>query len=461
MALRRVDKVMWGEGMLVCPQHLQQQDLFYEQLIQARATWPNPYAWGLSRLEIDEPGVKNGELRVNAVQGILPGGMPIDFSDGDSGLPPPRSIAEHFPSTMAVAEVFLGVAQMREGTENYARTDGTGNGSSIPRYDSWSRDVVDLVRAESEAQVVFARPRPVVLFGSEDRQDYETIKIAELRRDQQGGFELSHDYVPPCLRLSGSTILQRWSKELLGLMLTKRRAILESLRQVDASRVEFTAQDVTRYLQLGAINSHLPLVRQLTESPESLPYTLYTTLSQLAGQLTSFSTEITPEELPMFAHLDLRATFGDLFAKLRALLELAMKENFIDVALEARRDGMWIGVMKDPRVLECTTFVLAVEADAQQQEVANRLPSLSKIASWKQISRIVRSAIPGAPLTATHRPPPQIPIRPRIVYFLVDTRHEYWQQITDEKTIAVFLPPPFDPTRAKLKLMAVPEVSRT
>src|SRR5262249_55316314 len=203
-----------------------------------------------------------------------------------------------------------------------------------------------------------------------------------------------------------------------------------------------------------------PLVKQLADAPESLPYTLFTTLSQLAGQLASFSTEISPEELPGYTHLELRSTFAELFMKLRALLELAMKENFIEVPIEARRDGMWIGVLKDQRILDCPMFVLSVEADAQQQEVANRLPQLSKIASWKQISRIVRSAIPGAPLTATHRPPPQIPIRPRLVYFVVDTSHEYWTQIIEEKTIAIFLPPPFDPTRAKLKLMAIPEVSR-
>ena len=41
--MRRVDKVMWGEGMLVCPQHLQQHDLFLEQLIHSRTAWPNPY----------------------------------------------------------------------------------------------------------------------------------------------------------------------------------------------------------------------------------------------------------------------------------------------------------------------------------------------------------------------------------------------------------------------------------
>lgn len=457
--MRRVDRVMWGEGMLVCPQHLQQQDLFFEQLIQARLSWPNACAWGLARLELDEAAIKTGDFRLRTLQGVLPGGTTLDFAEGDLGLPAPRSVAEHFSATTSVLEVFIGLSVVREGIENYARLDGDGP-TALPRYDAWSRDVVDLVRAESEAQVIFGRPRAVVLFGNEDRQDFETIKIAEVRRDQGGGFELVPDFVPACVRLAGAPVLLRWSKDLLGLMLTKRRALVETLRQVDTSRVEFTAQDVTRYLQLGAINAHLPMVRQVAESSDTSPFTLFATLSQFAGQMTSFSTEILPEELPTYGHLDLRATFGELFSKLRALLELAMKQSYIEVSLEARRDGMWIGVLKDSRLLECSTWVLAIEADSSQQDVANRVPELSKIASWKQISRIVRSAIPGAPLTATHRPPPQVPVRPRSVYFEVGTRDEYWEQILQEKTIAVYLPPPFDPGRAKIKLMAVPPATR-
>ncbi len=458
MAKRRAHRVVWGEGLLVCPQHFQQQELYYHELVESRATWPDAYAWGLTKLEIDQVALKTGEFAVKAIQGVLPGGIAIDLDEGDPGLPSARPIGPAFESTAAVLEVYVAVPNTQEGSENYGPAD---SGASPRSFETWTREVLDLVDAATEVNVAFARPKVVLLYGNENRDHVNGLKIAELRRDDSGGFALTTDYVPTSLRLSGSKVLRDWTSDLLKLMVAKRRAIAGALRQVDTSRVEYTAQDVTRSLQLGAIASQMPMVRHLAESPESRPFQLYTTLSQLAGHLTTFSAEIAPEELPIYSHGDLRQTFSELFSKLRTLLELAMAENFLEVALEARRDGMWIAMLKDPRLLECPVYILALDANAPQQEVANRVPHLSKVASWKQIPKIVRSAIPGAPLKASHRPPPEIPIRPHEVYFTVDTSHEYWEQILREKTIAIFLPPPFDSSRAKARLFAIPSVSRS
>lgn len=453
MARKRADAVLWGEGLLVCPQHFQQHDLFLDANIQARTSWPNAYNWGLVDFELDNAALKTGDLRVHTVRGLLPGGLVLELEDGDPDLPPSKPIADHFPSSAGMIEVFLGVPTLREGAQNYGEVQSA---TGMRRFEVWSKEVLDLVDAGTEVHVSYARPRPVVLFGNETLDDHDTIKVAELRRDGSGGFATTDDFVPTCLRLSGSPLLRRWTSELLGLMLTKRRKLSDALRQVDSSRVEFAAQDVTRSLQLGAINTHIPMIKHLAERAESTPLMLYSALVQLAGLMTTFSTTIVPESLPVYQHAELRGTFVELFAKVRELLELTMKERFLEVPLEARRDGMWIGILKDDRLADCPTFVLAVEADAPQQDVANRVPQLSKIASWKQIPAIVRSALPGAAVKATHRPPPEVPVRPRSVYFLIDVRHEAWQQVLEERTVAIFLPPPFDPSRAKVKLIAIP-----
>ena len=83
MSRRRVDRVVWGEGMLVCPQHLQQQDLYFENFVQARSAWPNPHGFGCSRLDVDEGAVKGGEFRLTALQAIFPGGGALDLPEGD------------------------------------------------------------------------------------------------------------------------------------------------------------------------------------------------------------------------------------------------------------------------------------------------------------------------------------------------------------------------------------------
>ena len=41
--------------------------------------------------------------------------------------------------------------------------------------------------------------------------------------------------------------------------------------------------------------------------------------------------------------------------------------------------------------------------------------------------------------------------------FMVRTDDRYWQQIVSEKTVAIYLPPPFDPSKAKITLMGIPD----
>lgn len=454
MARRYLDRVVWSEGMLMCPQHLQQNDLFHEATLSARLSAITPFDYGVMTQTIDEGELKSGVLKLSAFRGVLSAGLPLDYGIGDAGGPPSRPIEEHFPSTATILEVYLAVPSAREGIPNFQDAVDDTAGA---RYKTINRPVPDLTIAKTEQIIGFGRPNVTLLVGNESREDFETLKIAEIVRDPTGSFSLSKNYIPPCLLVSGSKVLIAYAQDLLSVMLTKQRALSETRRQVDAAAVEFTSQDITRFLLLNALNTHIPVLRHAVEGQKLSPHALYITLIQLAGELTTFSSEIDPSSFPKFSHTDLRSTFEPLVGAINQMLGATVRERCITVPLESRADGMWIGQLKDERLLKCPRYVLAVEAQSPQQETANRLPKLSKIASWKQINAIVQSATPGAPLSPTHRPPPEVPVRPKQVYFVVATDDRYWQQIITEKTIALYLPPPFDPSKAKITLMGIPD----
>jgi type VI secretion system protein ImpJ len=446
---RHLERVVWSEGMLMCPQHLQQQDLFYEATLSARLAASSPYSWGVVSLSIDEGELKAGQLRVSEFSGVLSAGLPLEFSPSEPGGPSARPIADAFPTTAAMLEVYLAVPSGREGIPNY---QDAVDDSSHARFRIANRPVPDLTIAKTEQIVSFGRPNVAIVYGNEPRDDFESVKIAEIVRDGTGSFALSRNYIPPALKVTASPVLTNALQDLLSVMLTKQRALSETRRQIDAAAVEFTGQDITRFLLLNALNTYIPHVRHIVESKTTPPLAAYLALIELGGSLTTFSSEVDPSTFPKFIHTDQRATFEELFGLLNKMLGATVRELCITVPLEARQDGMWIGQLKDERLPRCQRFVLAVEA-----ELANRLPKLSKIASWKQINQIVRSATPGVPLTVTHRPPPEVPVRPRQVYFMLGTNDEYWRQIATEKTVAIYLPPPFDPSKAKITLMGVPE----
>lgn len=455
MARRHMERVVWSEGMLMCPQHLQQQDLFLEATLSSRLAAMSPYVWGVSAMTIDEGELSSGTFKLSAFSGVLPGGLPLEIEAGDSGGPRSRPLADHFSSTASTLEVFLGVPSAREGIPNY---QDAVDDSANARYRIQNRPVPDMTIAKTEQIISFGRPNTVLLFGSESREDFEYLKIAEVVRDATGQYGLSNSYIPPALKVSASKVLKAHLQDLLSVMLSKHRALADTRRQVDAAAVEFTSQDITRFLLLNGLATYIPMVRHIVETNTTSPLEAYLTLLQLGGALTTFSGEVDPSTFPQFQHNDLRASFDGLIAQINKMLGATVKERCIVVPLEARQDGMWIGQLKDERLPKCPRFVLAVEGDASsQQDIANRLPKLSKIASWKQIGQIVRSATPGVPLTVTHRPPPEVPVRPKQVYFMLGTDDPYWRSIATEKTVAIYLPPPFDPSKAQITLMGIPE----
>lgn len=456
MARHRLERVVWTEGMLMCPQHLQQQDLFYEGTLAARLSALQPHTWGAVAVAFDEGELSSGTVKLSHFVGVLPGGLPVEFSPGEAGSPPARPIGDHFSATATTLEVYLAVRAAREGVPNF---QDAVDGSAAARYRIANRPVPDLTIAKTEQIIAFGRANAVLLFGHEPRDDFEAIKLAEVRRDATGQYQLSTSYIPPALSVGASRVLSVFLQDLLSAMLSKQRALADTRRQVDAAAVEFNAQDITRFLLLNALSTYIPVVRHVVEAQQTSPLAAYLTLIQLGGALTTFSGEIDPSTFPQYTHNDLRSTFEPLIATLNKLLGATVKERCIPVPLEARQDGMWIGQLKDERLPRCTSFVLAVEAQSSQQDTANRLPKLSKIASWKQIGQIVRSATPGVPLEVTHRPPPEVPVRPKQVYFILRTDDPYWRSIASERTVAIYLPPPFDPQKAQLTLMGIPERS--
>ncbi len=439
--------------MLLCPQHMQQQDLYHEQNLSARLSALTPMHWGVVAQAFDVSAVKAGQLSLMSFRGVLPDGTPINFEATSPQRPPSRPIAPSFTPNLHTIEIFLALPTVREGVANYAIGESP---SAMQRYRTVTRSVFDLTQARSERELQFSDPNVTLLFGSETRDDYIALKIAEVVRDEGGGYRVSDEYIPPCLALSGAPTLLSGMQELLSEVVARRCKLADERRSRDGVRIEFNAQDITRYLFLQVLSGAIPLLRHFCDTPTLPLWPVYVELSRLAGELMTFAAEGDPVDLPGFNHADPQATVGKLLPEIRRLLGAVIQDAFVTIPLRARQDNSWIGELRNDKLLRCTQYVLAVEVEGEQQQVANEVPELAKIASWKRIAVVVKNNTLGVPLRATHRPPSEIPIRPRQVYFMIATDDPHWREILNERTIAIYLKPPYDPRRARLTLMGIP-----
>jgi type VI secretion system protein ImpJ len=461
--MKAPQRVVWSEGMLVSPQHFQQQDLYHERLLDERIAALSPYRWGVAALEVDAAALGADQLALAKFVGILPDGLYIACEKGDPECPPARPIGANFPPTQSALEIFLGIPKERDGVPSIADAGLAAAGAGGPsatkaaraRFRAASRAVGDLGGNANDLPMAFALRNAVILFGNEAREDYDAIKIAEIVRGGAGALTVNEAYIPPLMRIDASAFLMAGVRRLLALMVSKQRQLAGDRRQRDGSSIEFSTGDVTRFLQLSAINGSIPLLTYAGTNGEISPTQLYLGLVQVAGQLATFSTDVDPSKLPLFVYTDLRTTFEELIARVTMLLRTTIRDAYLSVPLEFAQDT-YVGKLDDDRLLTAPQYLMAVRSDLPEEQLTQRLPNLCKIASHAQLPLIKRAATPGVPIAVTHRPPPEIPIRAGVHYFTLNLQNDFWRQIMADRSIAIYLSPAFDPNRVKVELLAVP-----
>ena len=453
MTLAHATRPLWSEGMLMCPQHMQQQDLYHEQYVDARLQALHHAPWGAVVIQFDVAALKAGTLQLLGFRGVLPDGTPLALDAGSSQRPPSRPIAPHFTARAEALRVYLALPLLREGVANYALT---GDAVAVHRYRGATRRVFDLTHARKEHDVQVSEPAPVFLFEGEPRNDFTALPIAEFVRDDAGGFRLSDDFIPPSLALRAAPALTDGLHDIITRAVTKRRALAEERRARDGAKFDFTQRELDKLLFLHALDLALPWLKHCGDTPSTHPLAVYQALVQLGGSLMTVAAEGDPTEFPSYQIDDLRGTFAPLFAEVRRLLGKEFDPVCIELPLRVNQGTSWVGEFIDERLIHCTTFVLVVTVDSDLVVANKEIPEVAKIASWRRIRKIVEVSALGVPLRATLRPPSEIPTQPRQAYFLLDLHDPLWHELLAERRIAIYIRPPYDPQRASLRLFGIP-----
>jgi type VI secretion system protein ImpJ len=452
MAMQVTDKVAWAEGVLLLPQHFQQLDRYHETLVGARLHALDPASWGALRVELDARALQQGVVALVCFEGILPDGTPLTLeAKSGSRLPKSRPIASHFPAAQKSLAVYLAIPMERSGVNNY------GTAGEALRYALTQQKLCDSARDDRHAEVQLAVPNLSLLFGDESRAGCTTIQVAEIVRDALGELALSPSYVPPCLRIAASPVIAARLDQLLRAGVGRLRFLSEARRVTGEGRVEFTAADVTRYLQLNALNTMLPALHYLARSRDATPRTAFLTLSQFAGQLATFVPEADMSEPIDFDFADLTATFGALFDLCDHLLAASDNERFVSCTLSRREGGRHYGDLKDVRLEKCQRFLLAVESSLPRPLLVEELVQRGKVASHGDIEFVLTKNVGGIALVESHKPPSELPVKPGLVYFeLPDPDSDvYFKHVRKDRNLVVWIPTTIDPTAVTIKLVGV------
>jgi type VI secretion system protein ImpJ len=424
-------KIMWSEGLTLGPQHFQRQDLYHETRLQRIASALNPYFWGVRSVQWNLDGLGHNRLSADAMSIIFPDGEVYEAPGADL-LPEPVDLSR-LPADMDAFTFHVALALVKP---------HGGNADENGRYVRCDLGTPDLFSEALAIDVPFLKKQARLVAQVETRAPHTSVPVVQVRRAEQGGFEIVPSFIPPSVTISAEPGLQRMLDGLVSVMTTKIESLQRMHRKASNEVYEVGAGDISSWWMLNIVSTANALLMHCARSPGLHPEALFQQMLAAAGGLMTFSDRYKTADLPAYRHEALGEVFMELNSLLRDLVDtvIGAKYFIIPLAADRNRRAYSHAVLDPVKVTKQTQLYLAVTADMPGLELVATVPMRLKVAAPDNLESIVGSALPGVPLAHTPQVPPAIPVRPNSYYFSVSTKSALYEKALDARALAIYAP---------------------
>ena len=420
------NKVMWREGTLMRPHHLQQQQRYNDYVNNLRFRAINDLSWGFTELSLNDELLAQGKIMIDSASGTLPDGTVFSIPDQDA-LPDPLHPGSFPDEESRNVYLALPVASDVRCEVSY--------GQQIGRYRLNDASVRDLHSENGDARaLVLGQLTPRIMCGADDMSAYATLPLCRIKdRRADGSLMLDDSFIPTCQNIYASTRLREFLREV-------QEAVGGRANDL-ANRIGSPAQsgiaDVAEFMMLQLLNRNQTRFTHRARRPQLHPEAFYLDLAGLLGELMTFTE---PSRLPcpldVYDHRNLTETFSTLLPEVKRALHTVLSPRAVNLPLHLR-DGIWQADVHDSTLLQSATFVLAVAAKMETLQLQRQFIQQSKISSPEKIRNMVSVQIPGIPLHTLMVAPRQLPYHAGFSYFELDKSGTVWADVVAAGAVAL------------------------
>ncbi|MCU4413330.1 type VI secretion system baseplate subunit TssK [Acinetobacter sp. WU_MDCI_Axc73] len=439
----KAEKILWGEGLFLRPQHFQVQDSYHEQRLNHTIRSTIAFAYGIKQLRFDENQLGMHVLALENVDMIWQDGE-IYQAPAQDLLPEPILLDDL--NLRGEMRIYLALPLLQANKQNITFDENTQMG----RYHSYLMQTHDLFTNASPADISLLRRRAEFkLFDStldpqHDLDGFLYLPIGQIKRHSSGSFELDRKFIPPLLHIEGSESLTSNLKRTLNVIRAKIKTIQTNNRENEQKLIEFRSGDIVSFWLVNALNTAHATLNHVLQNPQIHPERLFFELLRLTGSLLTFSTAYDVDQLPQYRHHQLQDSFQQLDMILRDLLDTIISSRYISIALKEIRPSYWLGSLESDKITRDSRLYIAVSSSMMQtHELVQIVPLRFKVGSTLDVEQRVVAALPAIPLHHLMQVPTAIPVRSGVSYFEVEPHHELYQRMLESESICIYVPAGF------------------
>lgn len=318
--MMKTERPLWGRGIMVSPQHFQQQAAYAAWTAEVIARMGLNHPWGVVEATFEPEMLKLGRLQAHRLQVRFQDGTMIDTDNADA-LPSALSL----DGASGEAVIVLALPLMQANGGNCLKPEEVAERPA--RFRQRWRDVRNQF-GDDTRQIAVIQPELTLRFAHQDNSDYLTCPLVRLQRDSQGAWLIDETFLPPLLQIQGSRWLATQLEQLLIQLRARLTRLMAMRRESNERMADFAVADVSLFWLLNALNSAEPVLGYFLRYRQSPPERLYPELARLAGSLLTFSLTHQANAVPIYQHDQLNAVFPPLFDLLSDLLEASLHRGW-------------------------------------------------------------------------------------------------------------------------------------
>ncbi len=442
------NRILWGEGLFLRPQHFQQQDLFFETSLAQAMRLSRAHPWGVRRVLLDVDALRGGIAQLDDLEAVFQDGTQIN-APASMPLPLARNLAD-IPQLGTETVLYACLPLLNPFGGNSGEPGGQM--TRLPRYTISRGAAVDLYTEALESELTFLHPHVRLMVAEENRDGHLSLAVGRIVKNALGDWELDEDYIPPLVEVGGSPWLAIAMRRLLDILLVKSHALTASHRERVKSVVEYGTSDIASFWLLHTINRAFPLLNHYA-SVATHPEALYQLFAQLCGELMTFSSERTLGDIPAYQHEHLTQVFSRLDELIRELLETVISSRYALIPLVNTKPSFHVGRLDSERLVENVDYYLSVSSEMPTTQILEMVPLKFKAGSPDDVEKILNSALPGVQLAHAPQTPAALPVRVGNHYFILEPQGSIFERMCKARSICIYVPQSL--SSLKLELFAV------
>ncbi len=449
MSVNRNQPLFWHQGLFLQPHHFQYHDAWIQQ---TQARWlelTSPWAWGLGALKISETALSAQQLAIEEIS--------IRWRDGTLTESPGNAQIESLRFKLAdfasgPRTVYVGLRRIEDeqiNVQTFENLDDAVQADARMIVPADAEAVSDRYAGGPTARVTFMT-YVLRLFWEDELENlgqYDLMPLVSLEQDGDV-IRVNPAFVPPCLNLAASPVLQQMLREVRDDIIGRARQ-LEIFKQPIASRGGDENQP-SPILALSILNRYGPALNTMVSTPQTHPWAAYNLLTQLAGELSTFSeycdllgeTRDGQRLIDPYRHQGLGPSMKGVMDLVRHLLnEITVgPEMLVHFEQTASSPDLFHADLRPDFFGPRHRYYLMARSSLTPVELGQKIILEGKLGVPDQMETLITRSLPGIDLLPLATLPLGLPRRTGATYFRLESLSDAWDAVMRASSLALFLP---------------------